>query len=239
MRNNSLYDIVTTNAITFDFLLKLIFPSFPLHTRLLFLFTFATITSKTTVGSFILILLFFLSLFSFLIFFFDLIQFKIVFLIWNLLPFSNIDRIVSIDIHLIFTNLFQFLPLLFLLFTHDIAHGRLVLFHLSHIVYETRITCLLTDVNSPHLKLTTLWRLIFLIWYLLLFFFLLCSEILGKYKVLFFSKINRSPEFPLRSFCYELRNSGFTTCDDWLSIVLNLFFKSWSLFSFRNISRRQ
>lgn len=108
--------------------------------------------SQATIRTLKLIRLFLLRVFL-LLYFFNLINLEVIFLIWNLLPFRNVHSIVCIDVNFIFTYLLQIRPFLSLLVTHYIPFWLLIVFCLGDTVNETRITCFLTDIDSPHIKL--------------------------------------------------------------------------------------
>jgi len=177
-------------------------------------------------------------IFSFILFLFifalilDLIHLEIVLFLGYLLPFRNIDYILTIYIYFLFTNFMQILPLLFLFISHHHSLGGFIVFYFCQVVYEAGVTCLFTYVDSPHFKIFTSW-----FWTcILIFIFFVCSEIFSKKEVFFLCVLNGCPEFTLCSGCYQLSDCSLSGCNHSLPVVLNLLIKSWSFFGFGDVS---
>lgn len=158
------------------------------------------------------------------------VYFKIVLFLGNFLPLWYIDHVIGI-IYLLFTNFFQIFPLLFLMLAHYVPFGRVIIFCLSDIVYEARIACLLTDVDSPHFEFFTLISLGIIIFFRL--FVVLCQN-----KIFFLWVLYRSPVESFCPFCNELMNGRFPTIINTIAILFYLFFHFWTFGSLRYICCR-
>jgi hypothetical protein len=136
------------------------------------------------------------------------------------------DCIIRI-IYLLFADLFEVLPLFFLMRGHDMSFWRFIEFSLCYIVNETRITCFFANVYSPHLEILTTWRISILA--------LLCCKILSKNKVFLIRKFYWCSKHSFCSFSNKHMNCCFSSCYYAVAIFLNLFLKLRSLRSLRNI----
>lgn len=101
------------------------------------------------------------------------INLKIILLLLNWFPLSNLTNLLLILVWNLITYLFCILPLLFLLLWHYIAFRRLIYFWLTYSINETCFSCLLTYINFPHLKFT-----IWYIWILFIFLILLLTNVI-------------------------------------------------------------
>lgn len=223
MRNDCTNHLIGINIVIHDFFLQLILPRFMYNFFFLLFWLLITITVRieTTKWSFkwVLSILFF---FFSLVLLYYLIDLEIVLLIRDLLPFWNINSVVAIHIYFLLTYLFELLPLLFLLFAHYVTDRRLILLYLSQVINETRVSRLLADIDSPHLKLFTIWILRLSIWFFV--FFLFGYEIFCKQKIFFFWKFDGSSKLTLSPFCDELMNGCLSAGNDPRAIILNLLF---------------
>lgn len=142
--DHSFKHLVGSHLVVIDCLLQMI------HPRLLHfmcqLFSLNMICLHTGQINIIVLSLLFLQLLL------HLVNLEIIVLILNLLPLRNSPHIVARKHNLVPANLFQILPLLFMLLGQDIPFWWFVQYCLCDSVYETSITSLLAYVDLPHLQ---------------------------------------------------------------------------------------
>lgn len=147
-----------------------------------------------------------------------LILLIIVVLVFNLLPQPYLPFFIQILLWDLFTDLQHLLPLLLLLFTQNIAFGRLIQFCLRHPVNKAWLACFLAYVYFPHAKLF-LSSLIIILVTLMLFLILV---VLGNHQVLFLGVLNRCTIQALSLLSYQLMNCHFPIHHHTVSVVFYL-----------------
>jgi len=163
----------------------------------------------------------FLLRFNILIAIFSFINIEIVLFFRYLLPIRNIDSIICI-LNLLLTDLLEIFPLIALVLTHYVALGGFIILGFSNFVDETWLTCFLTNIYSPHLKLFA--TLPF--WSISLFSIF---KVLRQDQVFFIGKLNRGSKSTLSPLSDELMNSSLSLIINLVLILLNLSLLLWSL----------